>query len=252
MPQKRIEKIFSLQSLLHFFCFFCLFLSLSCATSYNKQGKVHTVRRGENIWSIAKAYRVEVQDLAEYNNIQNPDDMLVGMDIAIPEREKKAGYKKLRTASSSSRHKPSTQARGSTASAEEPKKIHVDHNRFSWPIGGVVVSGFGLRGGRRHDGVDLKASIGTPIKAAGEGRVAFSGKMRGYGNLILIRHTDDYFTAYAHNKNNVVKKDQKIKSGQVIAYVGRTGRTTGPHLHFEVRKGTVARNPLFFLPKRDK
>lgn len=251
MQEKRIDRHSSLRNMFRLFCLCFFLLSVSCATSYNKQGKVHTVRRGENIWSIAKAYRVEVQDLAEYNNIQNPDDMLVGMDLSIPERPKKDGFKKLRI-SSSSRRTPSTQARGNATPTQDPKKIHVDHNRFSWPIEGRIVSGFGLRSGRRHDGIDIKASIGSPIKAAGDGRVAFSGKMRGYGNLILVRHADDYFTAYAHNKKNLVKKGQQIKQGQRIAQVGVTGRTTGPHLHFEVRKGTVARNPLFFLPKRDK
>jgi lipoprotein NlpD len=76
--------------------------------------------------------------------------------------------------------------------------------------------------------------------------------MRGYGKLILIRHSDNMFTAYSHNRSNGVKKGQRVKQGQVIARVGRTGRASGNHLHFEIRHGQTARNPLFFLPNRGR
>ena len=76
--------------------------------------------------------------------------------------------------------------------------------------------------------------------------------MRGYGNLVLLKHGDDFFTVYAHNSVNLVKKGKRVKRGETIAKVGRTGRATGPHLHFEVREGTKARNPLFFLPKKGR
>jgi hypothetical protein len=121
-------------------------------------------------------------------------------------------------------------------------------NMFIWPIDGIYMSGFGVRRGRRHDGIDLAIKGGTPIKASADGEVVFSGRMRGYGNLVLVRHDGNYFTAYAHNRENLADKGDKVKQGEVIAKVGRTGRATGNHVHFEIRKGQLAVNPLHYLP----
>jgi hypothetical protein len=119
---------------------------------------------------------------------------------------------------------------------------------FIWPIDGIYMSGFGIRRGRRHDGIDLASKGGTPIKASANGEVVFSGRMRGYGNLVLVRHDGNYFTAYSHNRANLAEKGEKVKQGEVIAKVGRTGRATGNHVHFEIRKGQLAVNPLNYLP----
>ena len=218
-----------------------------CATSFDKRGKYHTVRSGESIWRISRAYNVDLQELAEYNNIFSPNDAQPGKRLYLPPKEKTAGYKKLPLGMSA---KESRRYAKSSKKKSRSKSIKTFHGKFIWPVDGKLTSPFGIRGGRRHDGIDIAAKSGTPIKAAGSGRVVFSGKMRGYGNLILIRHGDDFFTAYAHNKSNKSKKGQTVKKGQVIAYVGRTGRSTGPHLHFEIRNGQKARNPLFFLPQR--
>lgn len=127
----------------------------------------------------------------------------------------------------------------------------VSSQRFIWPLdNGIYMSGFGIRRGRRHDGIDIAAKGGTPIKAAADGEVVFSKRMRGYGRLVLIKHKGNYFTAYAHNRSNLVKKGKKVKRGQVIAKVGRSGRATGNHLHFEIRKGQKAMDPLRYLPAR--
>lgn len=134
-------------------------------------------------------------------------------------------------------------------SHRRPPKSHQD--MFIWPLDKFTfMSGFGIRRGRRHDGVDLAAKGGTPVKAAANGEVAFSGRMRGYGNLILLKHDNNYFTAYAHNRANLVKKGKKVKQGQTIAKVGRTGRATGNHVHFEIRRGQQAMDPVAFLPAR--
>jgi murein DD-endopeptidase MepM/ murein hydrolase activator NlpD len=99
-----------------------------------------------------------------------------------------------------------------------------------------------------HDGLDIAAPSGAPVCAAGSGEVIFSGRLNGYGNLIIIRHDRRYATVYAHNQRNLVHGGQRIKRGQEIALVGRTGRATGPNLHFEIRRDNVARNPLNYLP----
>ncbi len=134
-------------------------------------------------------------------------------------------------------------------SHKEPPVSHED--LFIWPLKDFTfMSGFGIRRGRRHDGIDLAAKSGTPIKAAADGKVVFSGRMRGYGNLILLKHDQGYFTAYAHNRRNLVSKGKDVKQGEVVAQVGRTGRATGNHVHFEIRQGQEAMDPLNFLPAR--
>lgn len=122
--------------------------------------------------------------------------------------------------------------------------------KFIWPVkGGIVTSRFGNRRGRHHDGIDISAKRGTPVLAAKDGKVVYAGRLSGYGNLIILKHKKNLFTAYAHSDSNKVSKGDRVKQGNIIATVGRTGRASGPHLHFEVRNKTNARNPLFFLPK---
>jgi murein DD-endopeptidase MepM/ murein hydrolase activator NlpD len=123
---------------------------------------------------------------------------------------------------------------------------------FAWPAKGVFTSGFGRRWGRMHKGIDIAAPTGTPIHAAADGVVVSAGWNRGgYGNLVDIRHPDGTLTRYAHNSKIIVKKGQQVQQGQRISLMGSTGFSTGPHLHFEIRKGgTKAVNPIAFLPPR--
>jgi len=133
---------------------------------------------------------------------------------------------------------------GEEEETEAPKK----ESRFIWPVKGMVESPFGARGERQHDGVDIKADKGTPIHAAKDGEVLYSGVQRGYGNIVLVKHDAEYITIYAHNTENKVKVGEHVKQGQVIALVGQTGRATNNHLHFEVRQNRIPKNPLLFLP----
>ena len=106
-----------------------------------------------------------------------------------------------------------------------------------------------MRKGRPHDGIDITAPEGAPVRAAASGRVIFSSdEIKSYGNLIIIKHEGRFSTVYAHNQKNLVKEGDFVEKGQTIAKVGRTGRATAPHLHFEVRHGKKPRNPVFFLP----
>lgn len=208
-------------------------LSIACATSFDAKGRYHRVQSRETIWKIAKAYRVHVQDLAELNNIQDGYKLEPGQKLYIPQRAKAKVWKKL-------------------PRAEREKiynaPIETDRGRFIWPVNGALMSSFGIRNGRRHDGIDISAKSGTGIMASAGGKVLFSDRLGGYGNTIIIRHDGNFFTTYAHNRQNKVKKGQTVKKGQLIAYVGGTGNATGPHCHFEIRHGQKARNPLFFLP----
>lgn len=116
-----------------------------------------------------------------------------------------------------------------------------------WPVGAPITSPFGWRWGRMHDGIDLGAAYGTPIEAAAAGTVIYAGWLGGYGNLTVIDHGGGLATAYGHQSRIVVQVGESVAQGQVIGYVGSTGHSTGPHLHFEVRVNGQAVDPLGYL-----
>ena len=116
-----------------------------------------------------------------------------------------------------------------------------------WPVDGVVVSGFGMRWGRMHEGIDITASSGTPIRAAAAGTVIHSGWLGGYGNLVVVDHGNGLATAYAHASSILVGVGQQVSQGETVSLVGSTGNSSGPHLHFEVRVNGVAVDPLLYL-----
>ena len=120
---------------------------------------------------------------------------------------------------------------------------------FRWPVRGKVITGYGAKtNGKANDGINLAVPEGTPIKAAEDGVVAYSGnELKGYGNLVLVRHSNGYVTAYAHASELLVKRGDAIKRGQVIAKSGQSGEVGSPQLHFEIRKGSQPVDPLQFL-----
>ncbi|MFL5815173.1 MAG: M23 family metallopeptidase [Bdellovibrionia bacterium] len=132
-----------------------------------------------------------------------------------------------------------------------PQAVELKNAGLHWPLNQVeVTSHFGKRGHEFHEGIDLRASIGTPIYAAQSGTVIYSdSRIRGYGRMIVIKHREGLATVYAHASKLLVHKGQKVKMGQKIAISGKSGHATGPHLHFEVRSGVIAVNPYQFLPK---
>jgi murein DD-endopeptidase MepM/ murein hydrolase activator NlpD len=136
-----------------------------------------------------------------------------------------------------------------TASLSLPPPPPRAGRSFLWPVSGKVVGRFGpLAGGTQNDGINIGAAEGTPVVAADAGTVAYAGnELRGYGNLILIKHADGWMTAYAHNSKLLVTRGQKVQRGQVIARVGATGAVTEPQLHFEVRRGSRALDPIDYL-----
>jgi murein DD-endopeptidase MepM/ murein hydrolase activator NlpD len=120
--------------------------------------------------------------------------------------------------------------------------------RFAWPISGKVSSRFGWRSGRKHEGIDIPAKKGTPIRAAEAGRVIHSGELSAYGYVVIVKHAGRYSTVYAHNRKNKVRKGQFVEQGDVLAAVGKSGNASGYHLHFEVRRDRIAQDPAKFLP----
>jgi murein DD-endopeptidase MepM/ murein hydrolase activator NlpD len=138
--------------------------------------------------------------------------------------------------------KRSQSSQGSSGSASQPSA-----KGFIWPVRGTVTSGFGMRWGRLHAGIDIAAPMGTPVRAAQSGQVIFAGTQGGYGNLVLIAHGDGIVTAYAHLSSIGVGVNQFVDRGQIIGAVGSTGHSTGPHLHFEVRVNGRPVDPMAYL-----
>lgn len=125
------------------------------------------------------------------------------------------------------------------------------NGRWVWPLEQVdVTSDFGRRGRRFHEGVDLRARVGTPVYAVQDGEVIYAGgRIKGYGRMIVIRHDKGLFSVYAHHSKNLVSKGDRVRTGEQIALSGKSGRVRGPHLHFEIRKGVLALNPSAILPE---
>ena len=190
------------------------------------------VKRGETLWRICKTYGVDLQEVAELNNIEDPSKIKSGQKIFIP------GAKRVLKVD------PKRDFGGSA-----PKQVRLYRGKLLWPVRGTVVSKFGVRNRRMHDGIDISVAEGTPVAAAGSGTVSFCGSIRGYGKVVIISHAGGLCTVYAHLKSFRVSKGQRVKAGQIIGYVGRSGNATGPHLHFEVRKNGKPRNPEFYLPR---
>lgn len=202
----------------------------------DQEGFYYDVKAGDTLLLIAQTFGVSLQALAEINDIAETSELNEGERIFVPV---KGARKNLAL---DARKKP-------VPSAGALEKPEIDTSRFIWPLKGQVSSRFGVRGGRLHDGIDISAPRGTEVSAAARGKVVYSGRLSGYGNLIILKHASGFFTAYAHLSKSKVVKGGKVEQGQVIGLVGATGRASGPHCHFEIRQKTEARNPLFFLPE---
>jgi murein DD-endopeptidase MepM/ murein hydrolase activator NlpD len=131
--------------------------------------------------------------------------------------------------------------------ATSPVVVSSGSGALAWPVSGPVTSGFGMRWGRMHEGIDIGVGVGTPVRAAAAGTVIYAGWMSGYGNLVVIDHGNGLSTAYAHNSSLAVAVGQSVAAGEVVSYSGNTGNSTGPHVHFEVRVGGSAVDPLGYL-----
>lgn len=219
--------------------------------------KYHTVAKGDTLYNISKRYNVDVTTLSRFNNLQTPYTLSIGQRLAIPGSVGSSGTDytptpaKSQTASSSSFSfwkSPTTTKKTTKPIATPVTKYR--KNKFAWPIRGTVISHYGTIGkGRTNDGINIKTKLGAEVKAADSGRIAYAGnELKGFGNLILIKHDDGWVTAYAHNDRLFVKKGQRVSKGEKIAAAGSTGSVNTPQLHFEIRSGKKALNPLSYLP----
>ena len=216
----------------------------------------HTVQRGDTLYSIARQHNVDVTSLSRVNNMQTPYSLNIGDRLVLPASVgtvPSASYSSVSASTANS--VPSTVKTAYTPAKSVPitdsyVAPKARKTKFDWPVRGTIISGYGnLGSGRKNDGINIKAALGTNVKAADSGTVAYAGnELKGFGNLILIKHVDGWITAYAHNDRLFVKKGQKVTRGEKIATVGSTGSVTTPQLHFEVRSGKKAVNPRPYLP----
>jgi len=232
-------------------------------------GSVHVVKAGDTLMSISRGTGVTVAALAKTNHIDSSKKLSVGDRLTIPQgghqvaaAQPSAAPKvaEIRTAPAEKKIKVASAAPTQTVhvAKEEPQTTETVVKAaepsgampsFRWPARGRVIAGFGSKpNGTQNDGINLAVPEGTPIKAADDGVVAYAGnELKGYGNLVLIRHSNGYVSAYAHARELLVKRGDTIKRGQVIAHAGQTGNVTSPQLHFEIRKGSTPVDPTQFL-----
>jgi len=198
------------------------------------KGVYHVVKRHQTLYRICKTYRVDLKEVASLNRIADPSKIETGQRIFIP------GAKKVL--------KVEIYIDDVAAEQGEAAKMAYQKLDFIWPVEGKISNPFEEAESRRHQGIDISSPIGTPIKASNAGKVIYSNNgIRGYGNLIILRHSEEYVTVYAHNQVNLVEEGAWAEKGQIIGKAGRTGNATGPHLHFEIRKNNKALDPLLFL-----
>lgn len=212
------------------------------------QAIYYQVRSGDTLSDIAKRHGVSTQEIARYNAIRNPDKLDVGQMLRIPPGASPQVAAVARPSSPPPSRLTSKQSREDRTPFPETERRE-DFSFFIWPVEGELSSKFGPRNGSFHDGIDIAAPLGAAVRAAAEGKVIFSDVLRGYGNVVIVRHAKGYLTVYAHHRVNLVKEGQIVRQGDVIAEVGQTGRASGPSLHFEIRKDNLARNPLQYLPR---
>ncbi len=216
--------------------------------------RTHRVTQGDTVYSISRVYQVPMSELMRVNGIQPPYTIVIGQELAVPTGSAHTNAAVPLAVPAAPIAAPRPAARQATPNqvAVLPSPPPRTGRLFLWPVKGEVLSGFGAQpGGRHNDGINIGARRGATVIAAESGVVAYAGnELRGFGNLLLIKHADGFMTAYAHNDALLVKRGQKVKKGEAIARVGSSGSVGRPQLHFEIRKGRKAVNPLDYLPKR--
>jgi murein DD-endopeptidase MepM/ murein hydrolase activator NlpD len=236
---------------------------------------IHVVNHGDTLLSIARRNHISVAELAKANRLEPSSKLKLGMKLTVPGAKAAAAapvsapaavaaaqpavaaipptkMAAVAGAPQQTAHLAQATTKVEDAPAETPVKAGEATGAlptFRWPVRGKVITSYGAKtNGKANDGINLAVPEGTPVKAAEDGVVAYSGnELKGYGNLVLVRHSNGYVTAYAHASELLVKRGDTIKRGQVIAKSGQSGEVASPQLHFEIRKGSSPVDPLQFL-----
>ena len=236
--------------------------------------RVYVVNPGDTLHSIARRYHVSVAELARANKLEAGARLRIGSRLTVPSKMAAAAPAMVAPVAAAAPRQiaaapvaapryaaavPPQTARlaqanptaddGAPASSVRSSEATGALPNFRWPARGRVIASYGAKAnGKVNDGINLAVPEGTPVKAADDGVVAYAGnELKGYGNLILLRHANGYVTAYADASQLLVKRGDKVRRGQVIAKSGQTGEVASPQLHFEIRKGSTPVDPLQFL-----
>jgi murein DD-endopeptidase MepM/ murein hydrolase activator NlpD len=243
------------------------------AATATAASSIHYVNRGDTLMNIARRNHIPVGELARANGLQPSTKLKTGMKITVPTKVAVASAQPVVAPAAPPATAAPTPAVHAAAAPEGPvQKVNLAVATatpeaavvkpsmkaaettgalptFRWPVRGRVITAYGARtNGKSNDGINVAVPEGTPVKAAEDGVVAYAGnELKGYGNLVLVRHSNGYVTAYAHANELLVKRGDSIKRGQVIAKSGQSGEAGSPQLHFEIRKGSTPVDPLNFL-----
>ena len=242
------------------------------APAVNAAPSVHVVNRGDTLLGVARRNHISVAELARANGIQPNTKLRLGMRLTVPAKAAAlapTAQPTVAAAQPAAALAPATRLAAVTPESQQKARLAQATNAedapaepsvkaaeatgalptFRWPVRGKVITSYGAKtNGKANDGINLAVPEGTPVKAAEDGVVAYSGnELKGYGNLVLIRHGNGYVTAYAHASEVLVRRGDTIKRGQVIAKSGQSGEVGSPQLHFEIRKGSTPVDPLQFL-----
>jgi len=243
----------------------CIICMLSACTSpdiyYNKNFNppvyfgTHVVQSGETLYNIAWRYGRDYKELASANNIRSPYVLSIGQRINLEVDERAYRSRPENTVQASKQRQTVTERKSQPVSGNKStnnKKSNISNNiRWGWPHVGLILAKYSVNSRNRdiNKGIDIGGIEGDEIRAAASGEVVYAGNgLLGYGNLIIINHSDRYLSAYGHNKVILVKEGEKVSLGQRIATMGRKGQK--PLLHFEIRKDGQPVNPETYLPHR--
>lgn len=187
----------------------------------SRDGVEHTVGAGQTLWRIANTYGVAIEDIVRSNNIIDATQIEKGQKLFIP-------------------------------GAEYIEQVIVEdaqnEDEFTWPVDGLVISRFRDRTQTGlNKGIDIKVSVGSPVRAARTGRVVFADNLTGYGSTVILKHDDDFYSVYARNEKILVELNDLVFKNKTISHVGKTGDMA--YLHFEIRRKGIEDNPLYYLPK---
>lgn len=215
----------------------------------------HTIEPGESLYAIARRYDVTTDAIIRANTISAPDQIFVGQRLIIPGRADllaaRGGQTDSTTTASIQQNQTATPAPAATPAPTATRTASVDPasvtsaGNFRWPVQGRVIVDFA---GSRETGINIEAPEGAAVRAAENGTVIYVGSdVPGYGNLVLVRHSNGYVTAYAHLKDITVAKEDVIERGDPIGTIGMTGSVNRPQLHFELRQGASPVDPMPML-----
>jgi len=249
--------------LCRFFILFFMLISMTACAATHQSGVYHTVKKGQTLYTISRIYEVNEAYLARINGIADPTQLQVGERVYIP------GAAQLKSVPITVKPEPVSRpttphpvvvtkerapAQSKVVTRPQPKKKPVSttntppasNGRFIWPVKGQIVKKFGSGSSK---GLEIAIASRTPVASAAAGKVIYSGSgITGYGNLVIVRHDDSFFTVYGYNEKNMVEAGAFVSKGEKIALSGKPPSGGKSRVYFEIRYGKKPVNPLTYLP----